>query len=46
MFPRHTFLIVWLALGVFAGAAEPVWRWQEDLAPDPGFDLDSAQVCA
>jgi len=25
-------------------AAEPEWRWQPDLAPDPGFDLDAAQV--
>jgi len=25
-------------------AAEPEWRWQSDLAPAPGFNLDEAQV--
>lgn len=33
-----------VSLTCVVGAVDPPWRWQPGRVPDPGFDLDSAQV--
>lgn len=33
-----------VALACAAPGADPPWRWQSGRVPDPGFDLDAAQV--
>jgi hypothetical protein len=43
MSPRHLFPVVLFAL-VCALKAEEPWRWQAAAVPEPGFDLDAAQV--
>jgi len=35
---------LFVALACAARAADPPWRWQAGRVPDPGFDLDAAQV--
>jgi hypothetical protein len=44
MFPR-LFAAVFLVLSALSrSAADVAWKWQDGLVPDPGFDLDAAQV--
>ncbi len=45
MITRPFFYSVFLLLPIlFSARAEEAWNWQNDLIPDPGFDLDSAEV--
>ena len=44
MFPKLFYSVVLLFCAASLTAAENAWKWQEGLVPDPGFDLDAAQV--
>jgi hypothetical protein len=44
MFLRRFLLVLSLALPFSAPAEDVAWKWQEELVPDVGFDLDAAQV--